>query len=129
MNKAWIGSLFYFLNVILYLASFVVVFAMAIPEEYTILENISAFWHYQEGRDAILINSILLVSNLLFAFAILILVQNSKTTAIVLTVISWAGVITAYFIGILSIFSYLGGAVYLSIFTYQSIENAAKKIA
>ena len=70
MIKVWVGSLCYFLNVILHLGVLAILFLVSVPEHLTILDHSIAFWQSAEGKELTLLNINLLVANLVFALSI-----------------------------------------------------------
>ena len=122
MNKPWIGAFFYFLNVMLSIGMFWILFTVAIPECFTTIEFISDSWSYPEGREVIIINSTLFIFNLIFALIIILLLSRSTLLAVAITLLAWASLLAVYFFGLSDIFTYAAGAVYLSIFTFKKLQ-------
>jgi len=125
MNKPWIPSIIYFINVIFHIDVFGVLFTIAIPECFTILEHVVDFWGYPEGKDTILMNTTFLMGNLIFGFIILIFVNKSLLNSKVLTFLAWIFVLLVYFFGTTGlIFIYILGAINLTIFSVNKHKNA-----
>mgnify|MGYP000542249256 CR=1 FL=1 len=123
MNKLWVGSLYYFLNVILHLGVFGVLFFVSASDHLTILEYIAEFWQSPEGRETIIFNSALLIANLVFALGIIFLAPRSSIILIIMAVIAWLGLIFAYQAELVGLLAYAAGAIHLSIFSYNHFKG------
>lgn len=124
MIKVWIGSLYYFLNVILHLGVLTILFLVSVPEHLTILEYGTAFWQSEEGKELTLLNISLLVANLVFALSIFFLASRSYSILVMMTVVACLGLLGAYYIGTLGLVAYAAGAIHLTACCYfQSKQN------
>lgn len=123
MNKLWVGSLYYFLNVILHIGVFWVLFFVATPESMTVMDYISGFWHSTEGREVIFLNSSLLLANLIFALSIMFLAPHSVIVLFVMTFIAWVGLLFAYFNGLVGLLAYAAGAIHLSFISFNKCNQ------
>lgn len=123
MNKLWIGSLYYFLNVVLHLGIFGVLFVVSAPDHLTTLDYIVEFWLAPEGRETIIFNSALLITNLVFALGIIFLAPRSSIILILMAVIAWLGLLFAYQGGLVGLLAYAAGAIHLSIFSYNQFKG------
>jgi hypothetical protein len=122
MNTLWVGAFYYFLNVILHTGIFGVLFFVSIPDNFTWLEYISEFWHSSEGREIILINSSLLMANLVFALSIIFIAPRSTLLLIIMTFIAWIGLLVAYFYGSVGLLAYAAGAIQLSFISFTKFK-------
>jgi hypothetical protein len=122
MNKLWIGSLYYGLNVILHLGAFGVLFFVSAPDHLTTLEYISEFWLSPEGRVLIILNSSLLIANLVFALSIIFLASRSSIVLIIMTFIAWIGLLFAYLYDAVGLVGYAAGAIHLSCFSFNKFK-------
>ena len=123
MNKLWIGSLYYFLNVILHLGVFGVLFFISAPDHVTTLEYIAEFWLSPEGRALIILNSGLLIANLVFALSIIYVASRSSSVLIIMTFIAWMGLVFAYLYGSVGLVGYAAGAIHLSAFSFNKFKG------
>lgn len=91
MTKVWIGSLYYFLNVLLHIGVLIILFFVSIPENVTILEHGAVFWQSAEGKELTLLNISLLVANLVFALSVFFLASRSYRVLVIMTVVACLG--------------------------------------
>ena len=128
MNKALSQSVIYFINVIFHLGVFWILFTVAVPESFTIKEQIIDFWNYPEGKEIILLNLVFILVNLIFAFAIIFYGNKSLIITITFTITAWVLVVAIYLFGANGlIFSYILGAISLTHFSigkYNVAKNA-----
>jgi len=118
MNKSWVPSIIYFINVIFHIGVFGVLFAVALPDGFTFQEYVVDFWSYPEGKEVILMNTAFLIGNLIFAFIILMFVNNSLLSTRIFAFLAWSFVLLVYLFGATGvIFSYILGAINLTIFS------------
>ena len=122
MNKLWVGSVYYCLNVILHIGAFGVLFLVSAPDNLTTLEYISEFWLYPGGTDLIIINSSLLIANLVFALSIIFVASRSSIVLIIMTLIAWMGLVFAYLSGAAGLIAYAAGAIHLSVFSFNKFK-------
>ncbi len=118
MIKVWVGSLCYFLNVILHLGVLAILFLVSVPEHLTILDHSIAFWQSAEGMELTLLNINLLVANLVFALSIFFLASCSYRVLVIMTVVACLGLFGAYYIGTLGLVAYAAGAIHLTACCY-----------
>jgi hypothetical protein len=123
MTKLWIGSLYYFLNVVLHMGVLGVLFFVSAPDQLTRLEYISEFWFSPEGRMLIILNSSLLIANLVFALSIIYVASRSSRVLIIMTFIAWMGLILAYLYGTVGLVGYAAGAIHLSGFSFNKFKT------
>jgi hypothetical protein len=123
MTKLWIGSLYYFLNVVLHMGVLGVLFFVSAPDQLTRLEYISEFWFSPEGRMLIILNSSLLIANLVFALSIIYVASRSSRVLIIMTFIAWMGLILAYLYGAVGLVGYAAGAIHLSGFSFNKFKT------
>lgn len=123
MNKLWVGSIYYFLNVILHLIVFGVLLFVSSSENVTIIETIAGIWHSPEGRTLITINASLLIANVIFALSIIFVASRSDSGLIIMTLIAWFGLVLAYRAESVGLVGYAAGAMHLSYFSFNKIKN------
>ena len=122
MNKLWIGSLYYGLNVILHLGVLGVLLPVSAPDHLTTLQYISEFWLSPEGKVQIILNSSLLIANLVFALSIIFLASRSSIVLIIMTFIAWMGLVFAYHYGTVGLVGYAAGVIHLSCFSFNKFK-------
>jgi len=127
MNKLWIGSIYYFLNVILHLGAFGVLFFVMPPEQATAVEFVSEYWLDPEGRALILLNSGLLIVNLAFALSILFIAPRFDRVLILMTIMAWLGLLLAFYVGTAGLVAYAGGAIHLAYFSYNKFKTVGSE--
>ena len=128
MNNSLFQSAIYFMNVILHIGVFWVLFTVAIPEHLTIQEQIIDFWSHPEGKEVILLNLSFLVGNLIFAFTIISKFNKSLFSSILIVILSWTLALAIYSFGANGLlYSYILGAIMLTYFAvgkYNANKNA-----
>ena len=122
MNKLRVASLYYFLNVILHLGVFGVLFFATAPAHLTTLEHITELWLSPEGRALIALNSSLVIINLVFALSIIFVASRSNSVLIVMALLAWIGLLFAYRAGAVGLVAYAAGAIHLSAFSYIKLR-------
>ena len=124
MIKVWVGSLCYFLNVILHLGVLAILFLVSVPEHLTILDHSIAFWQSAEGKELTLLNISLLVANLVFALSTLLLAPRSYSILVRMAVIAWLILLGAYYAGTIGLVAYAAAAIHLTACCYfQGKQN------
>ena len=124
MTKVWIGSLYYFLNVLLHIGVLIILFFVSIPENVTILEHGAVFWQSAEGKELTLLNISLLVANLVFALSTLLLAPRSYSILVRMAVIAWLILLGAYYAGTIGLVAYAAAAIHLTACCYfQGKQN------
>ena len=123
MNKHWVGSIYYFLNVVLYIGAFVILFFVSVPDHLTTLEYIAEVWLSQEGKALIILNASLLIANLVFALSIIFIASRSNIVLIIMTLIAWLGLLFAYRAGTVGLVAYAAGAIHLSYFSFNQFRT------
>jgi hypothetical protein len=126
MNKLWVGSLYYFLNVLLHLGIFGVLFFVSSPDNLKALDYFFEFWHSAEGREIIILNTSLLLANLFFALSIIFLAPRATIVLVTMAFIACTGLVLAYLNDLVGLLAYAAGAIHLSFFSFNKfkIENA-----
>jgi hypothetical protein len=122
MNKLWIGSLYYFLNVILHLGIFLVLFVVSAPDDVTTLGYIAELWLSPEGKALIILNASALIANLVFALGIIAVASRSKLVLVIMTLLAWLGLVLAYQAEALGLVAYAAGAMHLSYFSFNQFR-------
>lgn len=123
MNKLWVGSLYYCLNVMLHMGVLGALFLVSAPDHLTTLDYISELWLSPEGRGLIILNSSLLIVNLVFALSIIFIASRSSIVLIIMTLIAWTGLILAYLYGTVGLVGYAAGAIHLSGFSFNKFKT------
>lgn len=118
MNKLWVGSLYYFLNVILHTGIFFLLFVTTAPADITTVDYIAELWHTIEGKETITVNSAFLIINLFFALSILYLAPRSRTLLLTLTTLAWLALIFAFLMETVGLVAYAAGALHLSMVSF-----------
>ena len=122
MNKLWIGSVYYFLNVILHLGVFGILFVISAPDDVATLEYIADLWLSPEGKALIISNAGLLMANLIFALGIIFAASRSRIVLIIMTLIAWLGLVFAYRAETVGLVGYAAGAIHLSYFSFNQFR-------
>jgi hypothetical protein len=123
MNKLWVGSLYYFLNVILHVGVFWVLLHASASDQLTLLEQVFEFWNFPDGKALIISNAGLLMANLIFALGILFVASRSNIVLIIMTLIAWLGLLFAYRAGAVGLVAYAAGAMHLSYFSFNQLRT------
>jgi len=123
MNKLWVGSLYYCLNVILHLSVFGILFVVSVSDDVTTLEYIAEVWLSPEGKALIILNASLLIANLVFALSIIFIASRSDIVLIMMTLIAWLGLLFAYRPGTVGLVAYAAGAIHLSHFSFNQFRT------
>lgn len=117
MNKLWVGSIYYFLNVLLHIGVLVILYVISADDSMTLLEYGTAFWQSEEGRELTVLNISLLSANLAFAITV-IMVQTTIRNVTLLALIAWIGLVLAYLYGTVGLVAYAAGAIHLTSVCY-----------
>lgn len=123
MSKLWVGSLYYFLNVLLHIGVFGILFFVSAPFDAPTLSYITELWHSAEGRELIIFNTSLLIANLIFALSILFLAPHSKALLIIMAVIAWIGLVFAYLSETVGLVAYAAGAIHLTMVSFYRLKT------
>jgi hypothetical protein len=123
MNKLWVGSLYYFLNVILHMGVFGIIFVVSTPDDLTTRDYIAELWLSPEGKALIILNAGLLMANLIFALGILFLASRSNIVLIIMTLLAWLGLVFAYRAETVGLVAYAAGAMHLSYFSFNQTRT------
>jgi len=123
MNKLWVGSIYYFLNVILHIGVFGVLFFVSVPDHFTTLDYIAELWHASAVRETIILNSSLLFANFIFALIIMLMTSRSILLLIIMTLIAWAGLCVAFILGTVGLMAYAAGAMHLTLISFNQFKD------
>jgi hypothetical protein len=123
MNKLWVGSIYYFLNVILHLGVFGITFVVSVPDDVTTLEYIADIWLSPEGKALIMLNASLLIANLVFALGIIFVAPRSRIVLIIMALLAWLGLVFAYHTETVGLVAYAAGAIHLSYFSFNQFRT------
>lgn len=124
MIKNWQVSGLYFINTFFHIGVLWVFFTVAVPNCFTIQEHIVDIWGYADGKESIILLSLYIVGNLIFAVMVLFLVNRSQFISIALTCIAWLFICLVYWYGYSIIYSYIIGAIILTIYSAKMYKNA-----
>jgi hypothetical protein len=115
---------------------FGIIFVVSAPDDLTTRDYIIEFWLSPEGKSLIILNSSLLIANLVFALGIIFVASRSNIVLIIMTLLAWLGLVLAYRAETVGLVAYAAGAIHLSYISFnqprtkkEPIESKGQRIS